>query len=265
VIPQLQLHPTPVIWDGNQGILDENAVLIADETGHALQADTGDSRPTAPPVLGLVAWFKASALNQVDGTEVNPWTDSGSNGNDMSSSDPTKTIFSAVEPLVRWTGHSSYQRYLGFGGPPNLGGVKTGCTWLYVGRRTSFHSFAAITTVIVSRLTGDGCLQETISDSTVTLAMPGLTTSIDITLGDWHVISFSYDEVEGVQRLQTNDQSASGPIAFGGAGNIPLDALDLQHEFAEAKEWLVYRQKLSDSDLYNARQYLARRHGIAAQ
>lgn len=106
-------------------------------------------------------------------------------------------------------------------------------------------------------------MRETISGSTVTLHLDGVTPDLTITLGDWQVFSLTYDETENLQTFYINSATATGPIAGGGAGFIPIDAIQLQHNVGEVEELLVYRQKLSADDVATNRQYLSAKYGIA--
>lgn len=82
MIPQIQSHPSPRIWDGSGGILDETAATILDERSRALDSDRG---PRGPIVAGLTPdfWLKADAIaGKSDGDDVTDWTDSSNNGQD---------------------------------------------------------------------------------------------------------------------------------------------------------------------------------------
>jgi hypothetical protein len=269
--PQIQSHPTPNIWDDTSGIRDEDGKIIRDEAGRYLREDH-DQRPTTPPATDYFAWFKADALPQINDSAVATWPDSGTQGNDLTSSNAARTHLFLTStpdangaggngPVVRWSDISHLVRGADDGHTINTAG-RTGCSWLYIGRRTSFTSYPALYSLSASKLTTDGAILETISGTTNTLNVPGIVATPTILFGNWHVFSLTYDESEGLQTFQTNDATVTGPIAGGGAGLIPLDVIQFQHEFGEVKELLVFKRKLTAAELYGCRSYLARKYSI---
>lgn len=88
-----------------------NLVQSADSITTALVLRKSTTTPAAAlpnSVSGLEAWYKADSISQADGTAISTWTDSSSNGRDISntgSNRPTyKTGILNSQPIVRFDG-----------------------------------------------------------------------------------------------------------------------------------------------------------------
>ncbi len=209
---------------------------------------------------GLVAWYRADAIDQGAGA-ISSWADSGPLGNDLIRVFSASPIFVPSVPLVRWTAFGEIKR---FHVPDviNWGGLRTGCSWLYVSRRTGVTSTPNLITLVASKNTTDGDMRTAISGATETISVDGVT-GISITTNTWQVFSLTYDNTENVQRIFTNDGTSSGPIDGGGAGSILIDNLGFNQELGEVKEALYYRRKLTTLELAQVRNYLATKYAIA--
>lgn len=107
-----------------------------------------------------------------------------------------------------------------------------------------------------ARITSDG------SPTDMTYTAHGYSTSAAVTvpLGAWQIITFTFDFVEGIPRIRSNDLTAAGAA---GAGTPNLNQTQMQMCAVGAiAEILAYNTKLSDADLDQLRNYLSVKWGI---
>jgi hypothetical protein len=228
------------------------------------------SAPATPPEDTLFVWYKADAQPYADGVLALPIIDSSGNGVDIiNSGNPPPNEEPYLEtniknslPALLWNAANTVDT----GAVP--GGVLpifTGFTLAVVFNRTFYDASGPTVPVFIINggVSTQAVLRSTThADNTNTLRATGITSfaEVDVPVNTWQVVTFTFDFVEGIPRIRSNDLTDEGTAD---PGVITADFLTMQYTdvnyFAEA---LLYYEKLSESDLTRLRAYLAAKWDI---
>ncbi len=231
--------------------------------------------PITPPE-GMYIWYDASQETSFsDGDVALPLEDFSGNGYDAvnnSQPSPIQPIWVENElsnlPVFSWrapagTGNDTAADYTD---PFILGVVPTGYTFAIVINRKSdsVHFDSLAVAQLSNSFFSKFYLHSDTSPTECVYTHIGYSTSAvapAVPLNSWQIITGTFDFVEGVPRIRTNDAEIVGSV---GAGTLSLNIAQLQGaSFTDVAEVLYYPTKLSDLDLAQLRTYLSDKWGIA--
>lgn len=217
-----------------------------------------------PPMDSLWAWYKADAQSFSNGAVADPIVDSGPNGyhlNTHVAGSPIEPHFFTNilngKPVFKWTAtDGSFRNVTSLNSP--------GFSMSLVTRRTSLNALYSGTTICEP----EGSFNYTIrsfdsgaSDIRFNALGIGSQVNLIVPLGTWQILTYTYDDTEGIVRFKTNLLSGSGSV---GGGGVNLNRPKLQHFLdGEVAEALMYSKKQTDTEVFNTRAYLSSKYNIA--
>lgn len=226
-------------------------------------------------------WYDASQESFSDGDLAFPLQDwSGFNHDAVISSDitPVRPTFQTNElnglPVFEWGApDDSFSSCNVYTDPIDLPGdgfpiLSSGYTFAIVLKRSESPLHSSFNNLNVVALDGTvtvrARLHSLVSGTSITFTHYGRSTNTAITLptgaDSWQIITGTFDFVEGIPRLRTNDDTSEGSA---GAGSVDLNLAQIQGAYLEqVAEVLYYNRKLSDADLDQLRNYLSAKWGI---
>lgn len=219
----------------------------------------GSGQDPVPPTDSLLAWYKADAQPYNDNDRVTSMIDSGPNGFhlDGGGSGPLlKTNVLNGKPVFRYDIFRTNTISMGPINPP-------GFTTALVTRRTILNpSFTGQALCPASPLLYR-VLSTDVAPSSMQWTSSGFGSDANITvpLGNWEVITSSFEDAEGIPRLRTNflrNDGSSVPVSSS------INSLFVQYwPDGEIAEVIMYSKKLTLDELFLLRAYLSQKYAIS--
>jgi hypothetical protein len=214
-----------------------------------------------PPMDGLFAWYKADAQTYNNDDRVVTMVDSGPNGYNLDGggSGPLfKTNVLNGKPVFKYDIFRTNQVILA----PSVN--PPGFSSAIVTRRTDFDVISTGRVVSPVSAAGNLYVLRSFDSAPTSIRWEGTAGSTFPTLtvpgGSWQIVTFTYDDTEGIGRLKTNLLSATGAVSVASAG---ITAVFMQYwGNGEVAEVVDYAKKLSDTELNELRMYLSNKYAI---
>jgi hypothetical protein len=232
------------------------------------------------PPINMYIWYKADGETAYynAGDVTFPAHDFSGNGFDLDISDDAPPIQPTLEietlndlPVFEWSDPFGSNVTILFTNVFDLATsgfpvTSTGYTFAVVIKCAYNASFDnLIVAALNDGFVTTGYLRALTDPTNCTFTHLGNTTSCSLVVGidTWQIVTGTFDFVEGIPRLRTNDAVAVGSV---GAGSVLLNLAQLQGSNSGDEmiaEVLYYNVKLSDGDLAQLRAYLSAKWDIA--